>query len=65
MPCDKLIQIRLLQPNRYFYITEELDISIDRTDGFAMVLPDNDMFNNFDLTIDQSDDIKKVETGED
>ncbi|HAG69629.1 MAG TPA: acetolactate decarboxylase [Lachnospiraceae bacterium] len=44
---------------------EELDISIDRTDGFAMVLPDNDMFNNFDLTIDQSEDIKKVETGED
>lgn len=27
--------------------------------------PDNDMFNSFDLTVDQSDDIKKVETGED
>lgn len=43
---------------------EELDVSMDRTDSFSMVLPDNDMFNGFDLTIDQSDDIKKVETGE-
>ena len=29
-----------------------------------MTLPDNEMFNSFDLTIDQSEDIKKVETGE-
>ena len=29
-----------------------------------MILPDNEMFNSFDLTIDQSEDIKKVETGE-
>ncbi len=43
---------------------EELEVSIDRTDRFFMALPDNEMFNGFDLTIDQSDDIKKVETGE-
>lgn len=44
--------------------TEEIEVSADRSDYFAMVLPDNEMFNNFDLTIDQSEDIKKVETGE-
>ncbi len=44
---------------------EDIDVSLDRSDYFAMVLPDNEMFNNFDLTIDQSEDIKKVETGED
>lgn len=44
---------------------EDIEVSIDRSDYFAMVLPDNEMFNNFDLTIDQSEDIKKVETGED
>ena len=43
---------------------KELDVSIDRSDYFFMVLPDNEMFNNFDLVIDQSDDIRKVETGE-
>ena len=43
---------------------DSLEVSMDRTDGFAMELPDNEMFNNFDLTVDQSDDIKKVETGE-
>lgn len=37
------------------------DITWDYTDGFAMHLPDNDSFNNFDLTIDQSEDIEKVE----
>ena len=37
---------------------------MDRTDGFSMVLPDNEMFNGFDLSLDQSADIKKVETGE-
>jgi phosphoserine phosphatase len=40
------------------------NVSIDQTAGFAMLLPDNEMFNGLDLTIDQSDDIKKVETGE-
>ena len=44
---------------------EDVDVSIDRSDYFAIVLPNNEMFNNFDLTIDQSKDIKKVETGED
>ena len=29
-----------------------------------MTIPNNEMFNKFDLTIDQSKDIKKVETGE-
>ena len=43
---------------------DTLEVSMDRTDGFSMILPDNDMFNSFDLTVDQSDDIKKVETGE-
>jgi alpha-acetolactate decarboxylase len=43
---------------------DEIDVSMDRTDNFSMVLPDNDMFNNFDLTVDQSEDIKKVETGD-
>lgn len=37
-------------------------LSIDYTDGFAMNLPSNEMFRNFDLTVDQSADIKKVET---
>ena len=27
-----------------------------------MKLPDNEMFDGFDLTIDQSEDIKEVET---
>ena len=43
---------------------DKLNVKMDRTDGFAMVLPDNEMFNGFDLTVDQSADIKKVETGE-
>lgn len=34
----------------------------DDTDIFQMILPANDMFASFDLTIDQSEDIKKVET---
>lgn len=34
----------------------------DDTDIFQMILPENDMFTSFDLTIDQSEDIKKVET---
>ena len=40
------------------------ELKWDYTDGFSMVLPENDTFNGFDLTVDQSDDIKKVETGE-
>ena len=43
---------------------DTLYISMDRTDGFSMKLPDNEMFNSFDLSVDQSSDIKKVETGE-
>lgn len=38
--------------------------SFDITDTFAMVLPDNEMFKGFDFKVDQSSDIKKVETGE-
>lgn len=40
-----------------------LNVSMDRTDSFSMVIPDNEMFNDFDFTIDQSDDIEKIETG--
>ena len=41
---------------------EKADISLDITDSFEMKLPDDDMFSGFDLTIDQSEDIRKVET---
>ena len=41
---------------------EKADIALDLTDNFEMKLPNNDMFSGFDLTIDQSEDIKKVET---
>lgn len=41
---------------------EKADISLDDTDSFEMKLPNHDMFSGFDLTIDQSEDIKKVET---
>ena len=44
---------------------KETNVTMDRTDYFSMTLPDNEMFNEFDLTIDQSEDIKKVETGDD
>lgn len=40
-------------------------VSMDSTSSFAMILPDNEMFDSLDLTVDQSDDIKKVETGDD
>ena len=43
---------------------DSLKLSMDRTDGFSMTVPDNGMFNHFDLSVDQSDDIRKVETGE-
>lgn len=29
-----------------------------------MKLPDSEAFKDYDLTVDQSEDIKKVETGE-
>ena len=47
------------------FSTDSAVIKLDQTQGFAMVLPDNDMFKSFDFTIDQTEDIKKVETGED
>ena len=43
---------------------DSASLAIDYTDGFKMILPDNKMFSGFDLTIDQSEDIKKVETKE-
>ena len=43
---------------------ESAHLGLDYTPGFEMQLPSNEMFNGFDLTIDQSDDIKKVETGD-
>ena len=36
----------------------------DDTDGFQTKLPQNEMFAGFDLTIDQTEDIKKVETNQ-
>ena len=36
----------------------------DDIDGFEVRLPRNDMFAGFDLTVDQSADIKKVETNQ-
>lgn len=41
---------------------EEATLIWDDVDVFKMVLPQNEMFSGFDLTIDQSEDIKKVET---
>ncbi len=37
-------------------------ISWDETDAFQMVLPGNERFAGFDLTVDQTEDIEKVET---
>lgn len=36
----------------------------DDIDGFEVKLPQNEMFAGFDLTVDQSEDIKKVETNQ-
>lgn len=36
----------------------------DDTDGFQMRLPQNESFDRFDLTVDQSEEIKKVETNQ-
>ena len=44
--------------------SKNVEASFDSTDSFFMVIPNNEMFDKFDLTIDQSKDIKKVETGE-
>lgn len=41
----------------------EATLKWDDTDGFQMILPQNEMFKGFDLTVDQSDDIKEVENG--
>ena len=38
------------------------EICFDYTDGFNMLLPETQMFPTLDLTKDQSEDIKKVET---
>lgn len=43
---------------------DTLDVSLDVTEKFSMTLPDSKTFNDLDLSIDQSEDIKKVETGE-
>lgn len=37
-------------------------LSLDYIDEFQLRLAQNEMFANFDLTVDQSEDIKKVET---
>ncbi len=44
---------------------DKAELSIDITDGFEMALPEGDMFADFDLTIDQSEDIEKVEKNTD
>jgi D-alanyl-D-alanine dipeptidase len=41
------------------------DMALDYTDGFEVSLPDDEMFADFDLTIDQSEDIEKVEKATD
>ena len=41
--------------------TDKTTITWDYTDGFHMELPDDKMFTDFDLTVDQSEDIEKVE----
>ena len=48
-----------------------LDVSIsdavltwDDVDGFELKLPRNKLFDSFDLTVDQSEDIKIVETNQ-
>ena len=43
---------------------KNINANVDSTNGFYMTIPNNEMFNKFDPIIDQSKDIKKVETGE-
>lgn len=38
------------------------ELKIDFTQGFNMLLPETAKFPTLDLTVDQSEDIKKVET---
>ena len=40
---------------------EDAVLTWDDTDAFQMRLPQNDMFDSFDLTVDQSKDIEKIE----
>lgn len=40
------------------------NIGWDCTNGFRLILPGGEMFSGFDLTVDQTEDIKKVETNE-
>lgn len=44
---------------------DSADVAWDYTDSFDMILPDNENFEGFDLAVDQSEDIKKVEKNED
>ena len=43
---------------------KNINASVGSTNGFYVTIPNNEMFNKFDPIIDQSKDIKKVETGE-
>ena len=43
---------------------DKAEVKWDNTDGFNMALPETKMFPELDLTKDQSEDIKKVETNE-
>ena len=43
---------------------DHAELAWDYTDGFRMLLPEGEMFTGLDLTVDQSEDIKKVETNE-
>ena len=43
---------------------DKATIRWDYTQEFSMKLPDSEAFKDYDLTVDQSEDIKKVETGD-
>jgi acetolactate decarboxylase len=43
---------------------DKATIKWDYTQEFSMKLPDSEEFKDYDLTVEQSEDIKKVETGE-
>ena len=42
----------------------QAELSLDDTGGFAMLLPDNPMFRNFDFSVEQAEDVRKVEQGQ-
>ena len=42
---------------------ESAELTWDYTDGFQMLLADNELFSGSDLTVDQSEDISRVESG--